>query len=143
MSQLSKEDSKLINDIFIPINNVSVRKIDTKYIITADKSLPNTNGKIIALKKGDIVQGLSISSSGDMSNDSGSQGLNFKDKDGNEFGFGIGYRGFEPFYEEYKGEATLPSTDVAPQTFLEKNKTNLLILGGLVIAYLAYKKFNK
>jgi hypothetical protein len=33
--------------------------------------------------------------------------------------------------------------DVAPQTFLEKNKTNLLILGGLVIAYLAYKKFNK
>jgi hypothetical protein len=35
------------------------------------------------------------------------------------------------------------NTDVAPQTFLEKNKTNLLILGGLVIAYLAYKKFNK
>ena len=35
------------------------------------------------------------------------------------------------------------SKDVAPQTFLDKNKTNLLILGGLVIAYLAYKKFNK
>jgi hypothetical protein len=35
------------------------------------------------------------------------------------------------------------STDVAPQTFLEKNKTNLLILGVLILGYLAYKKFNK
>jgi hypothetical protein len=143
MSQLSEEDSKKIIDILNQTNNVSVTKIDTKYIITTDKSLPNTKGKIIALKKGDIVQGLSISSSGDMSNDSGSQSLTFKDKDGNEFGFGIGYRGFEPFYEEYKGEATLPSTDLAPQTFLQKNKTNLLIVGALVLGYLAYKKFNK
>jgi len=35
------------------------------------------------------------------------------------------------------------NTDVAPQTFLEKNKTNLLIVGVLVLGYLAYKKFNK
>ena len=35
------------------------------------------------------------------------------------------------------------NADVAPQTFLEKNKTNLLILGVLVLGYLAYKKFNK
>jgi hypothetical protein len=35
------------------------------------------------------------------------------------------------------------NTNVAPQTFLEKNKTNLLILGALVLGYLAYKKFNK
>ncbi len=35
------------------------------------------------------------------------------------------------------------STNVAPQTFLEKNKTNLLIVGVLVLGYLAYKKFNK
>jgi hypothetical protein len=35
------------------------------------------------------------------------------------------------------------SNDVAPQTFLEKNKTNLLIVGVLVLGYLAYKKFNK
>jgi hypothetical protein len=143
MSQLSKEELKKINDIYNRTDNVLVTKIDTKYIITTDKSLPNTKGKIIALKKGDIVQGLSISSSGDMSNDSGSQGLAFKDKDGNEFGFGIGYRGFEPFYEVYKGESTLPSADVAPETFLQKHKNHLLILGGLVIAYFAYKKFNK
>jgi hypothetical protein len=36
-----------------------------------------------------------------------------------------------------------PSTELAPQTFLEKNKTNLLIVGVLVLGYLAYKKFNK
>jgi hypothetical protein len=36
-----------------------------------------------------------------------------------------------------------PSKDVPPQTFLQKNKTNLLILGALVLGYLAYKKFNK
>ena len=57
--------------------------------------------------------------------------------------YAFGGRGSTPFYEEYKGEATLPSTDVAPQTFLEKNKTNLLIVGVLVLGYLAYKKFNK
>ena len=34
-------------------------------------------------------------------------------------------------------------TDLAQQTFLQKHKNHLLILGGLVIAYLAYKKFNK
>jgi len=36
-----------------------------------------------------------------------------------------------------------PITDVPPQTFLQKNKTNLLIIGVLVLGYLAYKKFNK
>ena len=34
-------------------------------------------------------------------------------------------------------------TRLKPISFLQKNKTNLLILGGLVIAYFAYKKFNK
>ena len=38
---------------------------------------------------------------------------------------------------------TTPSADVTQQTFLEKNKTNLLIIGALVIGYFAYKKFNK
>ena len=35
------------------------------------------------------------------------------------------------------------TTDASGETFLQKNKNHLLILGGLVIAYLAYKKFNK
>ena len=43
----------------------------------------------------------------------------------------------------YNGVFQVPEMLVREQTFLEKNKTNLLILGGLVIAYLAYKKFNK
>jgi hypothetical protein len=41
------------------------------------------------------------------------------------------------------GINNLNSKDVAPQTFLEKNKTNLLIVGVLVLGYFAYKKFKK
>jgi hypothetical protein len=43
----------------------------------------------------------------------------------------------------YNGVFEVPEMLVREQTFLEKNKTNLLILGGLVVAYFAYKKFNK
>ena len=39
-------------------------------------------------------------------------------------------------------EQTL-TTDASGESFLQKHKTNLLILGGLVLGYLAYKKFNK
>jgi hypothetical protein len=127
----------------LQMNPVAVVQIDTKYIITSDKSLKSSMEKMVDLKKGDIVQGTSIITSGDMSNDSGTESLVFKDKNGNEFRVQTGFRGFVPFFEEYKGEATLPSTDVAPQTFLEKNKNNLLILGALVLGYLAYKKFKK
>ena len=52
----------------------------------------------------------------------------------------FGGRGSMPFYELYKEKEI---TDVEPQTFLQKNKTNLLIIGVLVLGYLAYKKFNK
>jgi hypothetical protein len=44
--------------------------------------------------------------------------------------------------EEVVTEQNL-STDVSEQTFLQKHKNHLLILGVLVIGYLAYKKFNK
>jgi hypothetical protein len=133
----------------VQMNPVAVTQIDTKYIITTDKSLPSTMGKTVDLKKGDIVQGVSIITSGDMSNDSGNEYLVFRDKIGNEFRVQQGFRGFVPFYEEYKGEASLPSadssnsTDLEPESFLQKNKTNLLIIGVLVLGYLAYKKFNK
>ena len=39
-------------------------------------------------------------------------------------------------------EQTL-TTDTSGETFLQKNKTNLLILGGLIIAYFTFKKFKK
>ena len=35
------------------------------------------------------------------------------------------------------------NTELAPQTFLQKHKNHLLILGALVLGYLAYKKFKK
>jgi hypothetical protein len=39
-------------------------------------------------------------------------------------------------------EETL-TTDASGETFLQKHKNHLLILGALVVAYFAYKKFNK
>ena len=46
---------------------------------------------------------------------------------------------------DYVGQATYQIDDslVSEATAFQKNKKYLLILGGLVIAYLAYKKFNK
>jgi hypothetical protein len=73
-----------------------------KYIITVDKSIQSTNGKTITLNKGDVIQGIEISSYGNMANDSGSQSMTFEDKNGNRFSVGVGYRGFQPFFEENK-----------------------------------------
>jgi len=55
------------------------------------------------------------------------------------------YKSFDDCMANYYkfNKSNLPSKDIAPQTFLEKNKTNLLILGALILGYLAYKKFNK
>ena len=46
---------------------------------------------------------------------------------------------------DYVGQATYQIDDslVSEATAFQQNKKYLLILGGLVIAYLAYKKFNK
>lgn len=35
------------------------------------------------------------------------------------------------------------TTDISEQTFLQKHKTNLLIIGVLVLGYFAYKKYKK
>ena len=102
--------------------------------------LPNTNGKPnIIFKKGDIIDGtitekfvFKTMMKGIMSKPTVAE-ARVENSDGLVF---VPLSSIEKINET-------PSTDVAPQTFLEKNKTNLLILGGLVIAYLAYKKFNK
>jgi hypothetical protein len=46
---------------------------------------------------------------------------------------------------EYVGQVTYQIDDrlVSEATTLQKNKNNLLIIGALVLGYLAYKKFNK
>jgi len=198
------------------------KKIETKYIITKDKTLKSERNFDVNLKKGDIIQGISTTFIGDMANDSGTTTLEFTDKSNNVFRVRIDYRGFERFFEEYqekpkgikaifkndfiwksgskstegmiggapesitykKGDSLaglglslssdkkqvisnmgnytvqIPienvqllnddgtpisnsTTDIVPQTFLQKNKTNLLIAGALVLGYFAYKKFNK
>jgi uncharacterized protein involved in tellurium resistance len=40
-------------------------------------------------------------------------------------------------------EQTPKGAEVAKQTFLQKHKNHLLIVGALVLGYLAYKKFKK
>jgi hypothetical protein len=40
-------------------------------------------------------------------------------------------------------EQTLTNTDINTQSFLQKHKNHLLILGGLVLGFFAYKKFKK
>ena len=79
-----------------------VTPINTKYIVTKDKSIKNNQLVGVDLKKGDIIQGISITTSGDMTNDSGTESLKFTDKNNNFFSVQIGYRGFQPFFEENK-----------------------------------------
>jgi len=45
-------------------------------------------------------------------------------------------------YDADKVDNSTPLT-LTPQTFLEKNKNNLLIAGAIVLGYFAYKKFKK
>jgi hypothetical protein len=55
--------------------------------------------------------------------------------------YGFGGRGSTPFYELYVEKE---KTDIANnETFLQKNKNNLIIAGLLVAGYFAYKKFKK
>ena len=90
---------------------------------------PNT----IDFKKGDALTGLSIKLSEDKKQVISNMG---------NFTVGIPVENLTILNDD--GTPIGNSTaDVAPQTFLEKNKTNLLIAGALVIGYLAYKKFNK
>ena len=46
-------------------------------------------------------------------------------------------------FSNLKGVFEVPERVVSEQTFLQKHKNNLLIVGALVLGYLAYKKFNK
>jgi hypothetical protein len=90
---------------------------------------PNT----IDYKKGDALTGLSITLSDDKKQVISNMG-NFK--------IGIPVENLTILNDDGT-PINDSSTDVAPKTFLEKNKTNLLIVGVLVLGYLAYKKFNK
>ena len=132
-----------------------IEEIETKYTITKDKSLKTDRSFDKILKKGDIIQGISITTVGDMANDSGTQSLKFKDKDNNFFSVRIGYRGFEPFFEEIKQNTMQPisvtdpklAKQISEQMDKEDKKRRQIKFGivllALVSGYFAYKKFKK
>lgn len=129
--------------------NAKTTPIQTKFIVTTDKSLPNDKAVTINLKKGDILQGVSTSKWGTPENDAGGYGLTFTDKDGNKFSISTGGRTDIPFYKEL--DSTIVTDDQkaqqavanAEKPFLEKNKNHLFLLLALVAGYYAYKKFKK
>ena len=93
----------------------------------------------IIFKKGDVIQGIEIEK---FVFNQMTKGIESKPTVANakvETSDGLA---FVPLSSIEKINET-PSTELAPQTFLQKNKTNLLIVGALVLGYLAYKKFNK
>lgn len=97
--------------------------------------LPDTNGKPnIIFKKGDIIQGnekeifiYSQMMKGVLAKPT-AEGARVETADG---------LAFSPLTNLEK------IADVTPETYLQKNKTNLLIAGVLVLGYFAYKKFKK
>jgi hypothetical protein len=128
--------------------NAKTTPIQTKFIVTTDKSLPNDKAVTINLKKGDILQGVSTSKWGTPENDAGGYGLTFTDKAGNKFSISTGGRTDIPFYKEL--DSTIVTDDQkeqqsanAQQPFLEKHKNHLLLLLAVVAGYFAYKKFKK
>jgi hypothetical protein len=123
------------------INPSTVTPIETKFIITEDKSILSDTGKMVDLKKGDIVKGISITTSGDMTNDSGTETLTFQNSQ-HIFNVRKGYRGFVPFFKQYIEEKAT-ETNVVAETFYQKHKNHLLIALALVVGYFTYKKLNK
>ena len=132
-----------------------VTQIQTRYVITKDKSIKNNKLVGVDLKKGDIIQGISITTSGDMTNDSGTESLKFTDKNNNFFSVQIGYRGFQPFFEEIK-QNTMPPISVTDPKFYQQISEQMdkedekrrqikfvIVLLALVAGYFAYKKFKK
>ena len=82
--------SQMPSDFLYKLPNYEMPKskvtpIQTKYVITKDKSIKNNQLVGVDLKKGDIIQGISITTSGDMTNDSGTKSLKFTDKNNNVF----------------------------------------------------------
>jgi hypothetical protein len=143
---------------FLKANQGTTTPIQTKFIVTEDKSLPNDKGVTINLKKGDILQGLSRSSWGNSAVDAGGASLTFTDKDGNKFSVSTGGRGDKPFFEALNspigveipvGQAPSPEKPSTPLLsrlfngggYYTKNLPLLLL--AVVAGYFAYKKFKK
>ena len=123
--------------------NTTTTPIQTKFIVTTDRSLPNDKGVTINLKKGDILQGVSTSKWGRPEVDAGGYSLTFLDKSGNKFSISTGGQTDIPFYKEL--DSNEPTKSSAPSTsklFGAYNK-NLILVVLAVAGYFAYKKFKK
>ena len=133
----------------VGMNAPLVEYIQTKFIVTTDRSLPNDKGVTINLKKGDILQGVSTSTTGNQENDTLRISLTFTDKDNNRFQVSDGIRGGQNFYEILDAKAIPigqePTKSSEPSTsklFGAYNK-NLILVVLAVAGYFAYKKFKK
>jgi len=131
------------------MNPPLVEYIETKFIVTTDRSLPNDKGVTINLKKGDILQGVSTSTTGKQENDTLRTSLTFTDKDNNRFVVSGATRGGLNFYERIDAKAIpigeAPPTSSTPSTsklFGAYNK-NLILVVLAVAGYFAYKKLKK
>ena len=87
----------------------------------------------INYKKGDSFTGLTLTLSSDKKQVVANQG---------NFSVTIPVENFTIMNDDGTPVNT-SSTDLAPQSFLQKHQNHLLILGALVIGYFAYKKFYK
>ena len=87
----------------------------------------------INYKKGDSFTGLTLTLSSDKKQVVANQG---------NFSVSIPVENFTILNDDGTPINT-SSADVDTESFLQKNKTNLLIIGALVLGYFAYKKFNK
>jgi len=87
----------------------------------------------INYKKGDELKGISLTLSSDKKQVISNQG---------NYSVTIPVENFTIMNDDGTPINTL-STDVSGETFLQKHKNHLLIIGALVIGYFAYKKFNK
>jgi hypothetical protein len=148
-SKLTEEQKKNIYSGVPAKPNSTTTPIQTKFIVTTDKSLPNDKAVTINLKKGDILQGLSTSKWGQPESDNGGYGLTFTDKSGNKFSISTGGRTDIPFYKELDSTTTVPisepaksSTPSTSKLFGAYNK-NLILVVLAVAGYFAYKKFKK
>jgi hypothetical protein len=95
----------------------------------SDGGAPET----INYKKGDELKGISLTLSSDKKQVISNQG---------NYSVTIPVENFTIMNDDGT-PVNYSSTDLAPESFLQKHKNHLLILGVLVLGYLAYKKFNK
>jgi len=151
----NSESGKQVLADWLKGNQATTTPIQTKFIVTTDKSLPNDKAVTINLKKGDILQGVSTSKWGTPENDAGGYGLTFTDKAGNKFTISTGGQTDIPFYKQLESTTTDPMSVTDPEGWKKSLQNSaqadkkmkqikyVVIALAIVAGYFAYKKFKK